>query len=121
MRQLHRLEAATPCHWVFLMLLKEAPRAGDALGAALPSTAVCLQAAGRDTPPAAQGLDHPGLCIHCPHLPATALSRRAGQDHFLIILLSTVLCPLFSLSFAIVATIYASRLLQLHLIPLPYP
>ena len=78
MRQLHRLEAATPCHWVFLMLLKEAPRAGDALGAALPSTAVCQQAEGRDTPPAAQGLDHPGLCIHCPHLPATALSRRAG-------------------------------------------
>ena len=32
----------------------------------------------------------------------------------MIILLSTVLCPLFSLSFAIVATTYASRLLQLQ-------
>ena len=31
-------------------------------------------------------------------------------------------CLLFSLSFANrLATIYASRLLQLHLIPLPYP
>ena len=39
----------------------------------------------------------------------------------MIILVSTVLCPLFSLSFAIVATIYASRLLQLHLIPFTLP
>ena len=39
----------------------------------------------------------------------------------MIILLSTVLCPLFSLSFAIVATIYASRLLQLNLILFTLP
>ena len=31
-----------------------------------------------------------------------------------------MLCPLFSLSFAIVATIYASRLLQLHIFTLTY-
>ena len=40
----------------------------------------------------------------------------------MIILLSTVLCLLFSLSFANrLATIYASRLLQLHLIPFTLP